>query len=208
MNLYALEFELEEFGQNVSHIVRKTYYTYDFFTDRQVYAAITRNFEFIGRDNYDFKIVPCSLAIPLVVEKQRIWFSDVNADFQKEQNTGALTFITEGYQEYLVPGSKFLTFSWIKPEQNTLFIGKKSAIAYVTELEKTKYNIINDAWTTQDLIYFNNYENQIGKGIFEIRLKEASQRFLVGEFKCSKVLETEYNNQKYRFYNLANFINS
>lgn len=201
MELFALEFELEEFGQNVSHLIRKTYYTHEFFTDRQVHASITREFEILGRDKYEFKRVPCTLAIPLDVEKKRIWFSTVNADFQKEK-TGGLTYITEGYQEYLVPGSRFLAFSFIKPEQKAIFIGKKGALAIINKLSKVNYKIVNNSWTSLDLVYLNDYEKFSGSDILEVKLKDASQRFLIGQFRCTKTLETEYNDQKFSFYTI------
>jgi len=201
MELFALEFELEEFGQNVSHLIRKTYYTHDFFTDRQVHASITREFDLLGRDKYEYKIVPCTLAIPLKVDKKRIWFSTVNADFQKEK-TGGLTYITEGYQEYLAPGSRFLAFSFIKPEQKAIFIGKKGALAIIDKVSKVNYKIVNNSWTSLDIVYLNDYEKFSGSEILEIRLKDASQRFLIGQFKCTKILETEYNGRKFGFYTL------
>ncbi len=202
MDLYAIEFELEDFGQNVSHVVRKTYYTYDFFTDRQVYSAITKDFDLIGRDRYEFKRVPCSLAIPLNVQKQKIWFSITNADLQKEQVTGALTYITEGYQEYLLPGSKFLAFSFIKPKEKTLFIGKKSSLAIINNSEKVDFEERKTEWTTLDIVYFNDYQSQMGKEILELKLLDASKRFLVGHFKTSALIEVAYNGKNYRFYSL------
>jgi hypothetical protein len=205
MELYAVEFELEDFGQNVAHLVRKTYYTHDFFTDRQVYAGITRDFEFRGKDQYEVQAVPCSIALPLFVEKQKIWFSSVNADFMKEQRTEVLRHVTEGYQEYLTPGSRFLAFSFIKPDHKSLFIGKKGALAVITELRTVGYTLKSDAWTTLDLIYVEQYKEQLNKQIFGVRLKNAAQRFLVGEFKCAQILETEYNGTIYRFYSLVRF---
>lgn len=206
MELYALEFELGEFGQNVSHLVRKTYYTHDFFTDRQVYASITKEFDMIGRDSYEYKKVPCTLAIPLHTTKKKIWFSIVNTDFQKEQNTGALMYVTEGHQEYLTPGSKFLAFSFIKPENKTIFIGKKGAFATIDNMSKVNYKIVSNSWTTLDIIYLKEYEKYFGSEILELRLKDASQRFLIGQFKCAKTLETEYNGHRYNFYSLFKFI--
>lgn len=201
MELFALEFELEEFGQNVSHLIRKTYYTHDFFTDRQVHASITKEFDLLGGGKYEYKIVPCTLAIPLKVEKKRIWFSTVNADFQKEK-TGGLTYITEGYQEYLAPGSRFLAFSFIKPEHKAIFIGKKGALAIIDKVSKVNYKIVNNSWTSLDLVYLNDYEKFSGSDILEVKLKDASQRFLIGQFRCAKTLETEYNDQKFSFYTI------
>ncbi len=201
MELFALEFELEEFGQNVSHLIRKTYYTHDFFTDRQVHASITKEFDLLGRSKYEYKIVPCTLAIPLKVDKKRIWFSTINVDFQKEK-TGGLTYITEGYQEYLAPGSRFLAFSFIKPEQKAIFIGKKGALASIDKVSKVNYKIVNNSWTSLDLVYLNDYEKFSGSDILEVKLKDASQRFLIGQFRCAKTLETEYNDQKFRFYTI------
>lgn len=202
MDLYAIEFELEDFGQNVSHVVRKTYYTHDFFTDRQVYSALTRDFDLIGRDFYDFKRVPCSLAIPINVQKQKIWFSITNADFQKEQMTGLLTYLTEGYQEYLLPGSKFLAFSFIKPEGKTIFIGKKSCLATINGLKKVDFNEKKLGWTTLDMVYLDDYRGQVGKEILEIRLLDASRRFFVGQFKTSNLIEVTHNDKSYRLYSL------
>lgn len=205
MGLYAVEFELEDFGQNIAHLVRKTYYTHDFFTDRQVYAGITRDFELKGRANYELRAVPCTIAMPLSVEKQRMWFSSVNADFVKEQRTEVLRYVTEGYQEYLTPGSRFLAFSFIKPDHRSLFIGKKGALASITELKPVGYTLKADAWTTLDLIYVEQYKEQLNKQISAVRLRDAAQRFLVGEFKCSQILETEYNGEIYRFYSMVRF---
>jgi hypothetical protein len=205
MQLYAVEFELEDFGQNVAHLVGKTYYTHDFFTDRQVYSGITRKFELAGKEHYELQAVPCTIALPLLVEKQKMWFSGVNADFQKEQRTEVLRYISEGYQEYLKPGSRFLAFSFVKPDQMSLFIGKKGALASITELRQVGYTLKADGWTTLDLVYFERYKEQQGKQISEMRLKHAAQRFLVGEFRCTQVLETEYEGTPYRFYTLADF---
>ena len=200
--LYAIKFELEEFGQNVSHLTRKTYYTHDFFTDRQVYAAITRSFEFSGTSQYEFEKVPCTFAIPLDVRKHKTFFSINNANLQKEQNTAVLRYITEGRQELIAPGSKFLAFSFIEPLHDKLFIGKKSALAAVEKKEKVTFKEKKDEWTTEDMIYVQEYEVEKNKEIFGVRLVDASTRFLVGSFKVSNLLEVRFEDHVYRFYTL------
>jgi len=200
--LYAIKFELEEFGQNVSHLTRKTYYTHDFFTDRQVYAAITHSFTFLGIDRYQFEKVPCTFAIPLDVKKHKAFFSINNADLQKKQNTAVLRYITEGRQELLTPGSKFLAFSFIEPKHDKLFIGKKSALANIEEKEKVLFEEKKDEWTTEDLIYLHEYNAEKNKEIFGVRLVDASTRFLVGRFKVSNLLEVRFRDRVYKFYSL------
>jgi len=200
--LYAIKFELEEFGQNVSHLTRKTYYTHDFFTDRQVYAAITHSFEFFGTSQYKFEKVPCTFAIPLDVKKHKTFFSINNANLQKEQITAVLRYITEGRQELIVPGSKFLAFSFVEPPYDKLFIGKKSALATVEKKEKVIFEKKKDEWTTEDMIYLQEYEAEKNKEIFGVRLVDASTRFLVGRFKVSNLLEVEFEDRVYRFYSL------
>ncbi len=206
MDLYAVEFELQDFGQNVSHVVGKTYYTHDFFTDRQVYSAISRDFDFVGRQEYEFKRTPCTLAIPINMRKQKFWFSIMNADLQKEKATGKLRYLTEGYQEYVLPSSRYLAFSFIKPENKALFIGKKGCLAYVRRLEKVIFSEKLNMWTTLDLLYFKDYEERGKKDIVEMRVADASQRFLLGHFKTTFSVETEYNNSVYRFYSLGLFL--
>ena len=204
--LYAFEFKLEDFGQNVSHLVRKTYYTHDFFTDRQVYAGITLDFLHSNMDDsWRFKRVSCTLAIPLDVSKTRRWYSVRNTDYQKESDTGRLTYVTEGYQEYLCPGSKFLAFSFLEPK-NVLFIGKKGALARIERLEKVNYTESRNAWTSLDLIYTSDYEERKDTDISEIRLRDASQRFLVGNFKATKALKTTYDGNDYSFYSLYRYL--
>lgn len=200
--LYAVEFELEEFGQNVSHLTRKTYYTHDFFTDRQVYAGITRDFEFVGREEYVFKKVPCSLAIPLKIEKRKEFFSIKNVNLQKERATAILRYITEGNQEYLTPGSRFLAFSLIKPDQNIMFIGKKSSLARINVTQEVSFKEEYNQWTTTDLIYLKEYEKQKNREIFGLRLKDVSKRYMVGQFKVSNLIKTTYKDHIYRFYSL------
>jgi hypothetical protein len=201
-SLYAIKFELEEFGQNVSHLTRKTYYTHDFFTDRQVYAAITHSFEFSGASQYKFEKVPCTFAIPLDVRKHKTFFSINNANLQKEQKTAVLRYITEGRQELIAPGSKFLAFSFVEPRYDKMFIGKKSALATVEKREKVTFEEKRDEWTTEDMIYLQEYEAEKNKEIFGVRLVDASTRFLVGRFKVSTLLEVRFEDHIYRFYSL------
>lgn len=85
VSLYAIKFELEEFGQNVSHLTRKTYYTHNFFTDRQVFAGISHSFAFFGTDEYKIETVPCTFAIPLDVKKHRIFFLLTTRAFRKNR---------------------------------------------------------------------------------------------------------------------------
>jgi len=200
--LYAIKFELEEFGQNVSHLTRKTYYTHDFFTDRQVYAAITHSFEFSGTNQYKFEKVPCTFAIPLDIRKHKTFFSINNANFQKEQITAVLRYITEGRQELIAPGSKFLAFSFVEPRYYKLFIGKKSALATVEKREKVTFEEKKDEWTTEDMIYLQEYEAEKNKEILGVRLIDASTRFLVGRFKVTNLLEVKFEDHVYRFYSL------
>ena len=200
--LYAITFELEEFGQNVSHLTRKTYYTHDFFTDRQVYAAITHSFTFFGTDQYEFERVPCTFAIPLDVRKHKTFFSINNADLQKEQITAVLRYITEGRQELITPGSKFLAFSFVEPKYDKLFIGKKSALANIEKKEKVLFEEKKDEWTTEDMIYLQEYNAEKNKEIFGVRLVDASTRFLVGRFNVSNLLEVKFEDRIYKFYSL------
>ncbi|MBX5329338.1 hypothetical protein HM003_08335 [Candidatus Bathyarchaeota archaeon A05DMB-5] len=200
--LYAIKFELEEFGQNVSHLTRKTYYTHNFFTDRQVYAALTHRFAFLGTDQYEFEKVPCTFAIPLDVKKHKTFFSINNADLQKEQITAVLRYITEGRQELITPGSEFVTFSFVEPKYDKLFIGKKSALANIVKKEKVFFEEKKDEWTTEDMIYLQEYNSEKNKEIFGVRLADASTRFLVGRFKVSNLLEVRFEDRIYRFYSL------
>jgi hypothetical protein len=206
MDLYAIEFELQDFGQNVSHVVGKTYYTYDFFTDRQVYSAITRDFDFVGRQKYEFKRTPCTLAIPINVRKVKLWFSTINTDLQKEKVTGKLRYLTEGYQEYILPSSSYLAFSFIRPQSRALFIGKKGCLAHTTRVEKVAFSKKRGEWSTLDLLYFKDYKERGEKEILEMRIKDASQRFLVGQFRTTSTVEIEYNNSAYRFYGLELYL--
>lgn len=201
-SLYAIKFELEEFGQNVSHLTRKTYYTHSFFTDRQVFAGITNSFTFIGTDEYQTLKVPCTFAIPLDVKKHRVFFSINNANLQKEQKTAILRYVTEGHQELIAPGLRFVAFSFIEPLYDKLFIGKKSALAYVEKREKVTFEERKEEWTTEDMIYLKEYEAQKDKEILGVRLTDASTRFLVGRFKVSNLLETWFEGRTYKFYSL------
>lgn len=200
--LYAIKFELEEFGQNISHLTRKTYYTHNFFTDRQVYAAITNSFAFIGIEEYKIEKVPCTFAIPLDVKKHKTFFSINNTSLQKEQRTAVLRYVTEGYQEFIAPGSKFLAFSFVEPCHDVMFIGKKSAMAHIEKKEKVTFEEKRDDWTTEDMIYLQEYEAEKDKTIFGVRLIDASTRFLVGRFRVSSLLETEFEDRIYRLYSL------
>jgi hypothetical protein len=202
--LFAVKFELEEFGQNISHLTRKTYYTHNFFTDRQVFAGITHSFavRVRGLDKYEEELVPCTHAIPLNVKKHRTFFSINNANLQKEQNTAKLKIITEGHHEFLSPGSKFVAFSFTEPFYDKLFIGKKSALAHVEKKERVNFTEKKDDWTTEDMISLKEYENEKNKEIFGVRLSDASARYLVGQFKVSRLLETEFEGHKYKFYSL------
>ncbi len=201
-SLYAIKFELEEFGQNVSHLTRKTYYTHDFFTDRQVFAGITHSFLFRGIDKYEAERVPCTFAIPLEVKKHRTLFSITNSNLRKEQMTAKLRIITEGHHEFISPGSKFIAFSFVEPLYAALFIGKKSALAHIEKKEKVTFAEKTDDWTTEDLISLEEYEEEKNRTIFGMRLKDASTRYLVGQFKVSNLLETEFEGRKYKFYSL------
>ena len=201
-SLYAIRFELEEFGQNVSHLTRKTYYTHDFFTDRQVFAGITNSFSFVGTDEYRTEKVPCTFAIPLDVKKYRTFFSINNASLQKEQMTAILRYVTEGHQELIAPDSRFVAFSFIEPLHSKLFVGKKSALAHIEKKEKVTFEEKRNDWTTEDMIYLQDYEAEKDREIFGIRLIDASTRFLVGRFKVSNLLETRFEGRIYKFYSL------
>lgn len=201
-SLYAIKFELEEFGQNVSHLTRKTYYTHDFFTDRQVFAGITHSFLFRGIEKYEAEQVPCTFAIPLDVKKHGTFFSITNTNLQKEQMTAKLRIITEGHHELISPGSKFIAFSFVEPLHDALFIGKKSALAHIEKKEKVVFAEKKDDWTTEDLISLREYEEEKNKTIFGVRLSDASTRYLVGQFKVSNLIETEFEGRKYKFYSL------
>jgi hypothetical protein len=201
-SLYAIKFELEEFGQNVSHLTRKTYYTHNFFTDRQVFAGITHSFLFRGLEKYEAEKVPCTFAIPLDVKKHRTFFSITNANLQKEQMTAKLKIITEGNHKFKSPGSKFLALSFIEPVNDALFIGKKSALAHIEKKEKVVFAEKKDDWTTEDMISLREYEDEKNKTVFGVRLSDASTRYLVGQFKVSTLIETEFEGRKYRFYSL------
>jgi hypothetical protein len=201
-SLYAIRFELEEFGQNVSHLTRKTYYTHNFFTDRQVFVGITHSFAFVGIDEYVTEKVPCTFAIPLEVRKHRTFFSINNASLQKEQNTAVLRYVTEGHQELIAPGSRFIAFSFVEPLYDKMFIGKKSALAHIEKKEKVTYREKKDDWTTEDMVYLREYETEKSERIFGMRLIDASTRFLIGRFKVSNLLETSFEGRTYRFYSL------
>lgn len=201
-SLYAIKFELEEFGQNVSHLTRKTYYTHNFFTDRQVFAGISHSFAFIGANEYKIETVPCTFAIPLDAKKHRTFFSINNASLQKEQKTAILRYVTEGHQELIIPGSKFVAFSFIEPLHEKMFIGKKSALAHIEGKEKVTFKERKNDWTTEDMIYLREYETEKDKRIFGMRLIDASTRFLVGRFKVSHLLETSFEGRIYKFYSL------
>jgi hypothetical protein len=201
-SLYAIRFELEEFGQNVSHLTRKTYYTHNFFTDRQVFAGLTNSFSFIGTDEYKIEKVPCTFAIPLDVKKYRAFFSINNANLQKERMTAVLRYVTEGHQELIAPDSRFVAFSFIEPIHDKLFIGKKSALAHIEKKEKVTFEEKKNDWTTEDMVYLQDYEAEKDKEIFGIRLVDASTRFLVGRFKVSTLLETKFEGRIYKFYSL------
>jgi len=200
--LYAIRFELEEFGQNVSHLTRKTYYTHDFFTDRQVFAGITNSFSFIGTNEYKIEKVPCTFAIPLDVKKYRAFFSINNAGLQKQQMTAVLRYVTEGHQELIAPDSRYVAFSFIEPLYNKLFIGKKSALAHIEKKEKVTFEEKINDWTTEDMIYLQDYEAEKNREICGLRLIDASTRFLVGRFKVSNLLETRFEGHVYKFYSL------
>lgn len=204
--VYAVTFELQDFGQNVSHLVGKTYYTHDFFTDRQVFAGISHAFAFLGDTDYTVMRTPCTLAIPLQVRKQKSWFSTVNANLQKEQNTGKLRYITEGYQEYLLPGCTYLAFSLVKPEGKALFIGKKSCLALITDLEEIEYSVRRNCWTTLDQVYFTDYEKYRSNEILKMKIKDASQRYLIGQFETTSSIEVTYDKKTYRFYSLWKYV--
>jgi len=59
-----------------------------------------------------------------------------------------------------------------------------------------------DEWTTEDMIYLQEYEAEKNKEIFGVRLVDASTRFLVGRFKVSSSLEVLFEDHVYRFYSL------
>ena len=206
-SLYAIKFELEEFGQNVSHLTRKTYYTHNFFTDRQVFAGISHSFAFVGTHEYKIETVPCTFAIPLDVKKHRAFFSINNTSLQKEQKTAVLRYVTEGHQELIAPGSKFVAFSFVEPLYEKMFIGKKSALAHIEQKEKVAFKETRDDWTTEDMIYLHEYKAEKDEGIFGMRLIDASTRFLVGRFRVSHLLETSFDGRTYRFYSLWKRLN-
>jgi len=201
-SLYAIKFELEEFGQNVSHLTGKTYYSHGFFTDRQMFAGITHSFLFYGLKKYEPERVPCTFAIPLDVKKHRTFFSITNTNLQKERLTAKLRTVTEGHHEFIAPGSKFVAFSFIEPLYDRLFIGKKSAIAYIEKKERVVFTEKRCDWTTDDMVYLQEYKDEKDKTIFGVRLRDATTRYLVGQFKVSNFIETEFDGHKYKLYSL------
>lgn len=199
--LYGFDIVLEEFGQNISHVTSKTYFTHTFFTDRQVYGAITGIVENIGE--WQPRRTLCTAAFPLgFAERKRVWFSTIPRDYYKENALNKKSYyLMEGYQEYLVPATRFRAFSFIKPPA-VIFIGKKRAMACIENVKKCHAAIKKDDWTTRDLVYTDTYRAAWGSGIKQANIEDASSRFLVGRFFCDEVLEVTYNDETYRFYQL------
>ena len=52
------------------------------------------------------------------------------------------------------------------------------------------------------MISLREYELEKNKEIFGVRLTDASTRYLVGQFKVSNLIETEFEGRKYKFYSL------
>ncbi|MBI4316854.1 MAG: hypothetical protein HY675_00070 [Chloroflexi bacterium] len=215
-SLFAVEFELQDFGQNVSHLTRKTYYSHDFFTDRQVYAAISGRWigslsvkgNLASHSAYQLlsERVPATIAISRSpVPKTKSWFSILPRDLAKSnERVNVSLVIQEGWRELILPGTRFVAFSFEKPP-NIMFIGKKGAFAKLLNCTEVDYSLRPNAWTTTDLIYYSDYMNLWGKEITNARFRDASARFLVGEFECSEVLEVQYKGELFRFFSLVLF---
>lgn len=213
-SLYAFEFELQDFGQNVSHLTRKTYYTHDFFTDREVYAAISGRWvgalrtegELASHKAYEAlsERVPTTLACSRSpIAKTKRWFSILPRDLAKSNKRVNVSLaILEGWREVILPGTRFLAFSFVRPPK-IMFIGKKGAFAKMLSCEEVTYSLRPCIWTTLDLIYYADYLSMWGKEITNARFRDASARFLLGEFECSEVLEVRYEGELFRFFSLV-----
>ena len=125
--LYGFTFVLEEFAQNISHVSRKTYFSHSFFTDRQVYAAITGLHQM--QEKWEYMRVPNTLALPRGAPvKKRQYFSTLNRRLEKSNElVGKSFYLIDGRQEYLAPGNLFTAFSLQQPPR-ILFIGKKGCL--------------------------------------------------------------------------------
>jgi hypothetical protein len=200
MKVWAVEFELNDFGQNVSHVVKKTYYTHRFFTDRQVYAAMTRAFEHqIEKNEWVYEPTPVTPAFPLQIRVAKFWFSTVNAALSKYKADN-MKYPGEGYQEYILPGSRFRFFTLVKPETHNLFIGKKGCVADITDIKELTGHETGPGMTSADIVYYSEMKNW---SMPEIHLTDMSARFVVGRFVAPGRIECNLDGTRLAFYSLT-----
>lgn len=200
--LWGFTFELQDFAQNVSHVTSKTYFTHDHFSDRSVYVALTGETE--RRRDWAFRRVPATLALPTgEVQKHRTWFVTVPRDFQRSnKRVQASRVLLDGYKELIMPGTLYEGFAFVNPPHN-LFIGKKGAFARIIDAQPVDYTLSERRWTTTDLVYVGELARLREEGILQrLRISDASARYLVGEFECSRLLETAYHGERRAFLSL------
>lgn len=200
MKVWAIEFTLNDFGQNVSHVVKKTYYTHRFFTDRQVYAGLTRSFaQQITQTEWIYEPTPVTPAFPIDINIAKFWFSTVNSALSKDKADG-MKYLGEGHQEYILPGSRFRFYSLVQPETRNLFVGKKGCMAGIDRVTELQGRKIGKGMTSQDIVYRNEMKCW---DMDEIHLTDMSARFLVGRFVAPERIAVDHEGQKMRFFSLT-----
>lgn len=200
MKIWAVEFILDDFGQNVSHVVKKTYYTHRFFTDRQVYVGMTRAFDNQNTvQEWIYEPTPTTPAFPIEIRVAKFWFSTVNTALSKYTADG-LRYLGEGFQEYILPGSRFRFFSLIKPNTRTLFIGKKGCQATITDIKELTGNETGPGMTTNDILYHCEMKDW---DLPEIHLTDMSARFVVGRYFAPKRIECDFEGTRIAFFSLT-----
>ena len=200
MKIWVVEFEMNDFGQNVSHVVKKTYYTHRFFTDRQVYVGMTRSFlHSMDQQKWQYEPTPVTPAFPMDIRVAKFWFSTVNAELSKHKADG-LKYLGEGNQEYILPGSRFRFVSLIKPRTDVLFIGKKGAMATIVRKTELSAKKVGPGITSQDILYRKEME---AWDIPEIHLTDMSARFVVGRFEAPSRIAVEYDGEYLSYFSLT-----
>lgn len=200
MKVWIVEFELNDFGQNVSHVVKKTYYTHRFFTDRQVYVSMTRSFlHSMNQTEWIYEPTPVTAAFPLEIRLAKFWFSTVNTELEK-QKADPMKYLGEGHQEYILPGSRFRFLSLINPPTDVMFIGKKGALASIVRKDEVDARIVGPGLTSQDILYRTEMDDW---DLNEIHLTDMSSRFVVGRFHAPTRIAVDIDGQRHSYFSLT-----
>jgi len=194
MPWHKIIFQLEDFGHHNAQLISKNYLTYPFFTPIQVNYALTYGEDLLSHPNYVEAKPNSTPAVP--VEEPRIiqWLYTIRNVFkgkpfyqsvgEKPWDVGS-TYPTFGKIQFILPGTKFQTYSQHLPKSHVIMIGKKRRVARVLSVKEVESVEERLKLTSPDLISRQAFEDLSPT---EYQILAMSSRWVYGRFKVDRCL--------------------